>query len=74
MALRNTTVKVCKTAAEAQVEIERLMAGIAGFDPGCKVVGMERVEDMWIARIDDPEDEYEYHSFSITDDGEADWD
>jgi len=77
MGLRNTTVKRCETPAEAQAEIERLMAGIHGFE-GCTVVDVTREPDpkcpCWTAKIDDPADEYEYHSFTIFDDGDCDWD
>jgi len=77
LTFRNTAIKKCSTASEAQVEIERLMAAITGFE-GCKVVKVTREDDpklgCWTAKIDDPADEFEYHSFTIFDDGDADWD
>ena len=79
-ARRGTFAALCADTAAARTEIERLLAGIAGFE-GCTIVSIERLvegedaSDMgWTAKIDDPSDEYEYHLFTIFDNGDMDWD
>lgn len=70
---RGLVFELCHEPEQATAEIERAMSGIAGFE-GCKVVEVTRVTEGWEARIDDPRDEFEYHSFWLGDDGGCDWD
>lgn len=71
---RGTYPRRCETVEQAQAEVERLMAGIHGFE-GCEVTDVYRREadGCWEATFDDPEDEFEQHVFTIFDDGDMDW-
>jgi hypothetical protein len=72
---RGTFAAKCADEAEARIEIQRLLDGIAGFE-NCTIMSVERVEaeDLWNAILDDADDDQLMHSFVIFDDGSMDWD
>lgn len=73
-ARRGTFAAKCETADEACVEIRRLLDGIDGFGPACRIIKVERIDDSaWSAVVDDCVNEYEYVNFTIFDDGDMDW-
>lgn len=70
---RGTFAALCETDVQAEAEIRRLLDGIDGFGTESSIMEVERIEDGWSAMVDVPEDEYEYASFTIFDDGDMDW-
>ena len=70
---RGTFAARCETAEQAECEVYRLIRGIDGFHPDCKVVEVRRLDGGWDADIDDPDDEFEFATFYIGDDGDMDW-
>lgn len=75
-ARRGTFAARCHTAEEAECEVYRLIRGIDGFHPDCRVIEVRRMADDpagWDADIDDPRNEFEFETFTIFDNGDMDW-